>query len=339
MPQLTPQFLFDLESKMRIISENSYNALLQNQWWQTVAKETPTQSKKERLIWLLDTAKIERPNGANQAIFEDMVSQTTEFEVEPATAGLELDRDQMEDLDGNGVTLAGEWARGMGAYAAYWPQKQVAAAIKANPTTYDALSFFNGSHLVNPFRPELGTYSNIHTAGSGAGAVPIDASVTVEVALANLQKVIANLATIPLANGEDPRGLRVSRLIVPPALFARAVQLTDAKFIAQAATGGAGSGDVAATIAAMGLGFPTQADELAAAFGGSDTDYYIATTEITGNNLGAFTYVNRSPFQMMMHGPMTSADLMRIERLQWKTRGRNTVGAGHPFLLHKCRAA
>lgn len=344
MPALTPEFLFDLESNMRIISSSEYQRLTSNLWWERVAKRLPSQAKKERISWLLDTAKIERPNashGGGQAIFEDIVSASTEYENENAVSGLKVKKEQLEDLDGNGIQLATHWSRQVGAYAAYWPQQMIADAIKANPVTYDGLSFFNGSHPVNPFDASSGTFANVFTgASSGAypGALPIGGSTTVEVALANLAKAIAYVASIKMPNGSTPRFLRLAAILVPPALMARAVQLTNAKFIAQSAASGALSGDVEAVLRYMNLGMPIQCDELGAAFGGSDDTYYLAMEEITSNELGAFVYVDREPFSVAYHGPMTSAELARKREFQWSTEGRNTVGAGHPYLLFRCNA-
>ncbi len=342
---LTPEFLFDLESNMRIITSREYDRLLSKLWWEKVARRMPSQSKKERITWLLDTAKIERPNakhGGGQAIFEDIVAKSTEFENENAVAGLEVKKEQLEDLDGNGVQLATNWSRQIGAYAAYWPQKEVANAIKANPTTYDGLTFFHGSHPVNPFNTGAGTFANVFTgvaSGAYPGALPIDDSVTVEVALQNLAKAVGYISSIKMPNGEDPRQLRAAGILGPSRLMPRLTQLLNAKQIVQSAASGALVGDVEAVISCLGLGQPIEAPELGAAFGGSDTTYYILAEEITTNELGAFAYVDREPFSVLYHGPMTDAELARKRVFQWTTEGRNTVGAGHPYLLFQGKAA
>jgi phage major head subunit gpT-like protein len=200
------------------------------------------------------------------------------------------------------------------------------------------VAFFSGSHPLNPFDASVGTYTNNFTAGSGPGAVPIDTSVTVDVALANLGKAIQYVHTLKMPNGVDPRGLRVSKLVVPSALVPRAQQLTNAKYIAQAAASGGGAADIEAMVANWGLGAPEEAPELSAAFGGSDVDYYLLAESITSDDVGAFTYVNREPFQIVYNGEMTDAQLARVNELQWLTRGRNVVGLGHPYLAFRCRA-
>lgn len=350
MAQITPQFLFDLESNMRTISEREYERLTANLWWQNVARVMPSGAKKERVNWLLDTALIERPNakhGGGQAIFEDIVMNTTEYENENAVGGLELKKEQIEDLDGNGVELAAHWSRQMGAQAAYWPQGEVVKAILANPVTYDGVTFFidfaagvGNLHPVNPFDLPAGEFAN-HLTGAASGiypgAVPVS-GVTIDVAIDNIQAVLAFIASIAMPNGVQPRMLKMSKILHPPALTARFQQITQAQFIAQAAASGGGSGDVSAVIKNFGLGTPIEAPELGSAFGGSDTDYYVLAEMITSNELGAFVYVDREPFSMLFHGPMTDAELARMRKFQWLTEGRNVVGAGHPYLMFKCSA-
>jgi phage major head subunit gpT-like protein len=342
MSALTPSFLFDLESNMRLIGAREYERLTSNLWWPKVAKRMPSGAKKERISWLLDTARIVRTiKGGGQVSFEDIVMKTVEYENENAAAGLKLKKEQLEDLDGNGVDLAAHWARQMGALAAYWPQKMVAKAIRDNPVTYDGKTFFASDHPVNPFDASKGTFENVFTgAASGIypGALPIDNSVSLEVAVQNIAKALAYVASLKMPNGEDPRMLVIAAIIVPPALTARAQQITNAKYIAQAAGSAAGSGDIEAVIRNFGLGQPIEAAEFGSAFGGSDTSYYLLTREITSDELGAFLYIDREPFSIVFHGPQTDAELARKREFQWTTEGRNTVGGGHPYLLFRVDA-
>lgn len=349
MSQLTPEFLTDLESRMRVITEAEYGALAKQVFWQQLAKETSSTSKRERLIWLLDTAKIEYVNRLGGEVeFDDILSDTTEFVVKAATAGLKLNRFQLEDHDGGGVQLAAHWSRQMGAYAAYWPQKQVLKAVRdgeqATSLTYDGKKFFDLDHPLNPFDSAAGTFDNVfQTAGTpgGPGAVDISEAVTLDVAVSNLNKAINYVKSIKMPNGEDPRGLKVTGLMVPSALTARAQQLTNAKFIASAASSGGGSADIEAIVRNWGLGQPIEGVELGAGFtNGSDTSYYlIAEQQGASRELGALVYINREPFSIVYHDGMTNVELSRANSLEWHTRGRNVVGYGHPFLLFKCKAA
>jgi phage major head subunit gpT-like protein len=341
MPAITPSFVFDLESNMRVITAREYERLLSKLWWNKIAKTGPNSgAKRERVSWLLDTARIQQTGRGGNVEFEDIVSQTTEVEHINAAAGLKIKKEQFEDVDGNGIDYATHWSRQMGAYAAYWPQKMVARSILANGLTYDGQAMFSAAHPVNPFNVAAGTFANIFTgaaAGAYPGAVPIDGSVTVETAVANIAKAIAYVASIKMPNGEDPRFLQLAQIIVPPALVARAQQITNAKFIAQAINANSGgSGDIEAVVRNFGLGQPIEAAELGSAFGGDDKTYYLAMEEITNNELGAFAYINRDPFSVLYYGPQNSAQLARIREYQWLTEGRNSVLNGHPYLLFKC---
>src|SRR5690606_29195271 len=114
-------------------------------------------------------------------------------------------------------------------------------------------------HQVNPYRPTVGLFHNILTStASGAypGACPIDTSVSLDVAMANLAKIVGYIATVKMPNGEDPRFLRPKAILCGPRLFPRAVQLTNAKFLAGAS---GGTSDVEALIKALGYATPTQA--------------------------------------------------------------------------------
>lgn len=353
MGQLTPTFLFAVEKRMRIISAAEYQRLNNNVYWTQVAKELTSSGRSERLIWLLDTAHIQYQDRIGGSVeFEDMLSTTTEFTTKSASGGLVLNRFQMDDNDGGGLEVATAWARQMGEYAAYWPQKQVATAMRvggaAASKTYDGQVFFSGSHPVNVFDTSLGTFANDFTGGASGsfpGACPIDTTnaASLDIALANLQKIQAYIQSIKMPNGEDPRGLKFKAIIHPPALTARVQALTEAKFIGGAATGGvaggSGSSDIEAVIRKFGFGTPIEAPELGASMtSGSDTTFYVLAEAAMGDQLGALIYVNRDPFEVVYNSGMTSDALQRANQLQWTTRGRNVVGYGHPYLLFRCQA-
>ncbi len=332
MGRISPTFMADLESEMRTISEEAYNRLLDKIWWDHVARVLPSGSKRERLNWFLDTATIQRPNarhGGGQQRFEDLVIKTTEFEAENANAALTLKKEQLDDLDGNGINLAGNWARAMAKQAVYWAQKQVAKVIKENPVGYDEKTLFAPDHPVNPFNVAAGTYAN--TFACNVMTVPVDAAVE------NLSDVLAQIATIPMPNGEDPRNIEISGILHPPAMTARFRQITDAKMIAQTSSGGGGgSANVEAVIQYFGFGTPIEAPELAARYGGSDNTFYLLARDITADEMGGIVYVDREPFEILYHGPMDDAELARKRTFQWTTEGRNVAAPGHPYLIYRC---
>lgn len=344
---ITPEVLFDLESNMQMRSAREYQRLSQDMWWNKVAKEFPSSAKKERLIWLLDTARIRRTNETGGDItFESLVSQNTEYENLNASAGLRMPRNELEDLEPGtgkilGVEVAAEWARQMGAYAAYWPQHEVAKAIKAGEAStslaYDGLTFFNDSHPINPFKgASFGTYKNL-LVGS---PFSFSSSSTPTEVFSALTQCAAYVASIRMPNGDAPRKLRMKDIFVPPALMPLTTEALDAKFLARVSTsgGGSGSGDVQGVLTRLGIGMPTQADEFSESFPDGDDDaFYFTAASIGSDEVGALAYVNREPFSIIYHGPQDSAQLARIREFQWTTEGRNVVGYGHPYLLFKVR--
>lgn len=346
MGALTPQVLVGLEDRMTVAIEQEYARFTQNLWYQDVAKVRPSTGRKEIITWLLSTAMI-RDLGASAGnlSFDDLVATYTEVENKFAGTGLRLTKAQLEDTDGGGLDLAAQWSRDVGAYMAYWPQKQVAHCLKNGHTAslytgYDGKALFATDHPVNPLNTSAGTFQNIFTGGASGsypGACPIDDTVTVDVALANLAKIISYIASIKMPNGEDPRFLRVKKLVVGPRMFPRAVQLTSAKTIAQAASSGGGGADVEMLIKSLGFAQPVQADELAGFE--SDTTFFIVCEQAATSQLGAVIYQEREAFHMDAYGPMTQAELGRKQEFEWHVHGRNAVAAGHPFLIFKCKGS
>lgn len=352
MAALTPDFVHNLETQMRLIGNAEYQRLAASAAeTKSLATEATSGSAKERLIWLWDTAGIQYVNkDGDEVEFPDQMSDTTLYEHKAATAGLKLKRTQFTDLDGNGVNLAHQWMRTVTEYASYWPRKQVMSAIKTGETgtTYDGLPFFATNHPNNPLNTPAGRYANMFTGaevtdpavGLNPGAKPIHevgaGNVPLDTAVSNLFDAVNFVnGTLKMPNGEDPRMLKVRRIIYPTRLKRRVTDILQAKFIAT----NSGSQDIEATQIALGLQAPLEAPELGAGFvGGSDTDYYLEI-DLPPQLPGALIYWVREPFQVIFNGPMTDSELNKANNLEWVLRGRNVVGYGHPFGLIKVKGA
>lgn len=345
MPALTPSYLMDFESRMQRLTEQEYARFNQNLWWPKITKVRQSTSRRDVLTWLLSTATIRDQGKGGNIAFEDLVAQYTEVESMYSGEGLKLRRAQLEDTDGDGLNLGAEWSTQIGFQMAYWPQKRVVDVLKngGDPlkyTGYDKLPFFAKAHPINPFNVGLGTYDNVFTGpavGSYPGAVPIDEGVPLDVALANLSKIMGYIATIKMPNGEDPRFLRPALILCPPRLFPRAVQLTGAKFLGMPVTGGgAATTDVEAIIKALGYAMPVMVDELAGYE--NDTTYFVACENIQSSELGAVIYTERESYKINYYSNIDQAQLDRAQELEWHCIGRNVVSSGHPYLLFKCKA-
>lgn len=339
MSAITPSFIHRVDHNIQVLTENAYLRLSQKTWWDKVAKLRPSGSKVEQLIWMLTTAKIERTGSEGEVPFEDIVELTFSAENEFAAAGLKLLKSELTDADGNGLNRAAKWAADIGEYMAYFPQAMIAEAIlggESTTTAYDGENFFSTSHPLNPYRTGAGTYANLMTStasGSYPGALPIGGNL--DTAFDNLAKGRAYVQGIKTANGSTPRNLDVVAMLVPPALFSRAQILTQGRFMPL--------GGVSATADAAPAGFADiavySAPELGAGYtNGSDSAYYLVTSGVGDTDMSAFVYQERESFSMTNHDEFTDAEIRRSQEFEWIVRGRNTVVAGHPYGLIKCKA-
>lgn len=356
MGAVTPQLVVELETRIQAVSESEYSRMVKNLWWRSVAKVRPSSTLKEIVTWLLSTAQIKDQGKGGNAAYDDLVSAYTSYENKVSGANLELSRFQLEDLHGGTIggeafDLAGQWGSDIGYYAAYWPQKQVAYFLKnahtaALFTGYDAVAFFATNHPVHPYDSSKGNYANLITGASAAasgntpaypGALPIDESVSVDVALSNLGKLRAYIASIRMPNGEDPRFLRPVGMLCSPKLMPRAVQLANARMIAQLASSGTGTGDVEALVKFLSFATPIEVDEL----GGfeSDTTYFVVCEQAQTSQVGAVIYSEREPFKINYYGVLDQVELARKQKYEWQCQGRNVVAPGHPYLLLKCKGS
>ena len=362
---LTPSYLADFETEMKVVSGTDYDRLNDKLWWPSVVKRRTTGSRREILTWLLATAQIEYGNQDGGTMrFEQLESMLTELVHQEANSGFKMHKYQLDDTDGNGWDLGTEWAKQIGAYMAYWPQKQAARFLKeahnlqtvgaagklSGFTAYDLLAFFSNAHPVNPFRPETGTYANIFTGAASStpstdlldaiypGACPIDVSVTLEVAIQNLTKIFAYITSLVMPNGEDPRNLSPMGIICAPALGVRANQLFNSKFISASNSGtGGGSQDIEGIVSGMGFQAPLIAPELATFENG--TTFFVLAKEAQASELGAIIYTEREPFKISYYDGAIDAQLDRLKQLEWHLSGRNSVSPGHPYHLFKCKAS
>jgi|SRR5580692_11342088 hypothetical protein len=403
---VTPSFVMQYERDMRVINENAYMGMLadENAWFARVARPFQSFRKTDRITWFLNNAMIRPigPTGAGGMDFQSLVTQTVEYPSFKHGVGIKVQVDQLEDLDGTGLNELATWSKDVGVQTAYYPQQLGSMAIlngantDGSATTYDGLPFFmdntaatgnpsgdaaySNGHYYNPYQPPLGGYYNwLHGAAVPAtantvtghqfypGALPIDDSVTADIALQNLGKAIAYTMSIKQANGVQPRFLKVAYIIAPPRMAPRLRLLMNANELALAAAGGAGSADVKAVIAGFGLGTPIIASEFGSNFSftmpmpfsqanlvgnttgnitylnetatGNDTTYYIVMTENRTTQLGGLLHVKRKPFAIRYFGEggqsVLDAMLSRSDEIEYQCKGRMAVQLGHPFAIFR----
>ena len=190
MGQLTPQILLGVEDRMSILSEEGFAFRSRNLWWNQVATERSSTGRREFLQWFINNVMIrDLGKSAGNLSYSDLAAVYTEIENKFAGEGFKISKAELEDSDGGGMNAAAAWAKGIGAYAAYWPQKQVAHVLKNGHTAslytgYDGKALFASDHPLNPADTSVGTFANILTGSASGifpGACPIQEGVTADV--------------------------------------------------------------------------------------------------------------------------------------------------------------
>ena len=129
--------------------------------------------------------------------------------------------------------------------------------------------------------------------------MPIDGAVTVDVALANLGKIFAYIASIKMPDGVTLAGC--ARWTIVPPRYPCGAQVDQREGHRSRLTGdvrgrrGAHHGSSAV---------PKMARELGAAFGGDTTFFVVARSPATQSALGAIVYQEREAFRDTSYGPM-----------------------------------
>jgi hypothetical protein len=368
---ITGSFVFNREKGYRSIYEDTYLQLLTEMFWTNLVKVHNTDSKSERFEWLIQSSSIRQatPADGGESVgpmdFEEL--STAMLEIAPARfdKGYRISKMKWLNLLNKGMDPVADWVRQQGEYAAYMPQRELCIAIMnggaAASLSYDGVPFFATNHPNHPNIAANGSYANDLTgvaSGSYPGACPIDESVTVDVAFKNLAKALAYISgSISLPNGEDPRRLKPVRLYYPPRMWARVIQITSAKFIAQAAATGGGGADVEKVMQLFAMLEPVRVDEFDGnrtltsgppGFGvsatGDDKTYYIETREARTSTLGAFLMNNRQPFVFRTYSGEAGAEgidaiLGRSQSLEWQHDGYFSINYGHPYGLFRCQGS
>jgi hypothetical protein len=372
----TADFLFNIEKRMRVINERGYMKMLdsENIWYPKLLRTVPLDGKSDRVIWLLTTASIEQVTAndggeSGGAInFDELATISQEYFPAMHRRGFKIGKMKYLNFLNGGIDPATKWAGDIGTYGAYYPQRLCTQVILNGGSIlgYDGVNFFSTAHPVHPLIPALGTYANDFTgaaSGSYPGALPIDDSVSTDVALVNLGKALAYImGSIGQPNGAgDPRFLEPAFIIHPPRMTARVNTILDADFIATTAGSSGtvgGSTDTRGALKKFRLAEPVLAKEfdsnrsytfmgptgLPVTVTGDDKTYYIVAKEASETELGALLYNLRQPFSMHTYSGENGAEgvdavLGRSQDLEWHYDGYMSVNPGHPYTIFKFRGS
>jgi phage major head subunit gpT-like protein len=339
-----PQIVRQIEDNIRAILVSAWARREKEQWWRRLMKTRTSNTKREILQWMLETAGIHPMGNGGRYTFDDLTEIYWEIINEKHGAALNISVDDIEDADGSGLDRAGQWAKHIGNSGAAWPQEEAARLLREGTTLlcYDGLAFFHASHPVNAYvGASSGTFPNLIT---GRPFSP-----------ANLAYVYSVVEAIPAPDGKK-RKLKPRIVAGGPAERLQITQSLLATFISDPVRNGGAS---ASNVISTNYGFAepiidADFDETDEVYIDDDTGarsavqsagagkslqtrgvWYVACELMEDDELGGLIYQERKPFEMNSYSPMDDAALGRLDAFEWQFKGRNAASYGHPFLLYR----
>jgi phage major head subunit gpT-like protein len=324
--KITPEFMVTFETKVSGLVSSSWDRVASALQWDRLMKTRQSQSQIEIITWLLDSVQISNQGNGGNKRFDDMAAHSFSITNEEKGAGLRLFKSEIEDNQMrndpsvSAMDYALNWGRQAGAAAAYEPQRQMVALLKAgeSATGYDGVPFFSASHPVTPGTTGGLTYANLYTGSTYdvAGATDLTIAGT------RFANALAAVSGQKFING-IPRYLKPTIVLAGTALDFRFRNLLGAKTI----------NNTDNMIQSYGFEEPMILPE----FDDQPTSYYIGCEDILSDELGGLIYSDREAYTMNSFAPLSSAELMRHKAFEWTLDGRDGATYGHPFLLFKFR--
>lgn len=211
-PSLTDPFFLSLDT----IYQRGYTraTTTYEQFTQTI----PSRTKKQIQAWLDRLPKMRVWDGPRHV--QNLIVQAQEIENKPFELTEAIDR---YDLDDDQYGLYSPMIEMMGMQARTWPDDEMALVVEAGTSvvTFDDADFFSASHPVDTANAASGVQSNLFTT---AGGDPRPFTV------ANVSYVRSKMRRF---KGRDlkPLGVKMTTVMVPPALEDQALQMANSEFI------------------------------------------------------------------------------------------------------------
>lgn len=325
---LSPKIFTRIEENMRQTQENVFASALANMWWPKVAKEITSEASAEHLYFLMTGGAMDYGTEGAREYIEQAIQR---IDIAPrffTVPGLEILRSELDDSDGAGFQKAQQWAADTAVKGALFPQQKLAAGLVANPTCFDGQNFFDTDHPLLPGDPSSDVWANDFT-GAADGDYPGAVNITGADPAADNAAIGAALAYIRSIKGPDGvtcLNLEPFGLLASPTKYRVALTATKAQFIG----GTAGSTDISMQVDDFGLEL-IRAGELS-----GDPNFYILCRQV-GTEVGPWIWLNREAPNTTYHGPMTDAQLARMDKFQWNMRGRGVVAPGRPHFMFRCQ--
>jgi hypothetical protein len=219
----------------------------------------------------------------------------------------------------------------------YWPQKQLVKLVKNGHLAGEVVrrrSVLLGEPPGQPVQHgRRHVREHLHRRGVrlDPGACPIDDSVTLDVALVNLAKIVAYIRSIKMPNGEDPRFLRPVAILVPPAHAAARGAAHEREVHRAGGRGGARLRRRRGADRIVRLHCSRSSPTSSPASRATRRSSSRARSSRLRSS-AAFVYVDREPFKITYYTGgrrhRRRRDLDRADELEWHCKGRNVAATG-----------
>lgn len=349
--QVTPQYIVSIDSMIKtLITSNWQRIANESGDWGRLMKTRPSSTRRELMTFIADTAGIYPQGQGGDVRIDDMSAVEMEVDNVNQGAGLEFTTNELEDNQLarqekiGAMDYAQKWARDRGAEAASFPLYGLTGLITATsfggqpvPLAYDGAAFY-GPHHIDPSANSGPTYTNIITgvgiqitpSGTAPQSTYLDAVI---LAQRNFASACAQIRAQKFINGKSRR-LRPAIVVAPAALEYSVNQFIGGGGILSGGSPAAETiGQTSNVMKKWGFQEPIILPELDAI---STSTYYIGVEDMVSDELGAFIFSDRKPFELRGYPDASSAELNRSDKWEWSFKGRNAFAYGHPYMFYQC---
>lgn len=297
--------LVTLDKTVRAAFLGAYESRRTTTLYMQIASVQPSSTAKNVYPIAIDASQIREWVGErvdNGLVLEGPTVSNQLWELTHSIRGIDVE----DDTSGVVQALISR-VRSAGARYARHRDKLVCNVIKNNGTCFDGLALFHASHLSDPSNAGSTTFGN-----TASGALTATAAAS---CLATMMEIPSPDPTEPANEGVDVA------LTVPPALELTARKVAEADEIVF-------SGNANETNVYKGRYKVIVEPRLAAAFGGSDSYWYMSDNSDMEDR-GLLVQVRQEPEMVALFAP-TDANVFLRDKFQWGSRARHTAAAANP---------
>jgi phage major head subunit gpT-like protein len=309
---IKPDSLRALDVTVRTAFMGAYGSTAYTPRYPGVATVQPSGSAKNIYPSVIDAAAVREWIGervANPLVLEGASVTNQKWELTYA-----VQRDALDDDQSGAVAALMSRVRSGGGKFLRPKDKLVFAVLKDNGTCLDGTALFGGSHAVNPKDAAAGTFDN------DIGSTALTAN--------NAAATRAQMMELKGPDG-DPINENPRLILVPPALELTGRKIAEADEIVF-------SGNANETNVYKGQYDIIVVPQLGAAFGGSDTTWFMA--DVTDPEDRGLIMQEREAVEITSLFNLTDPQVFARDEYQWGARARYVAAAGNPKKIFRCTA-